>query len=195
MKVKKEIYVCPKCAREHEGLMVMSFNSGIKPMAESAKQISQQKITKCGKCGVELLTEADYIKELKKHADAGEKKAQHNLGYRYFKGNGLKQDYNEAVKWLTKSAEQGLAEAQSQLGFCYSMGHGVEQDHKKAFELYLKSAEQGLAVAQYNISKSYYEGNGTDKNPEKALEWLKKSAEQGYEKAAEQLKKHKDHFG
>jgi len=59
MKVKKEIYICPKCGKPHENLAVLSYNSGIKPMAESAQKISQEKITKCEHCKTEL--------QLKKH--------------------------------------------------------------------------------------------------------------------------------
>lgn len=54
MKVKKETLICPKCGKEYENLAVISYSSGIKPMAESAQKIAQQQITKCD-CGEKLV--------------------------------------------------------------------------------------------------------------------------------------------
>lgn len=53
MKVKKEILVCPKCKREYENFAVMSYNSGIKPMAESARRIAQANEVGCPVCQIE----------------------------------------------------------------------------------------------------------------------------------------------
>ena len=38
------------------------------------------------------------------------------MGVMYGKGQGVEQDFKEAVKWLQKAAEQGLVEAQRVLG-------------------------------------------------------------------------------
>jgi len=38
------------------------------------------------------------------------------LGLIYSKGQGVPQDYKEAVKWYRLSAEQGVAQAQYNLG-------------------------------------------------------------------------------
>ena len=45
-------------------------------------------------------------------ADDGQDSAeeQYHLGNRYFTGQGVKQDYREAVYWYTKAAEQGFSE-------------------------------------------------------------------------------------
>ena len=40
----------------------------------------------------------------------------------YAKGEGVSQDYKEAVKWFRMSAEQGHAAAQSNLGTMYGTG-------------------------------------------------------------------------
>jgi len=45
-----------------------------------------------------------YSLELVKNAESGDAKAQFDLGACYFKGDGVTQDYKEAVKWYTKSA-------------------------------------------------------------------------------------------
>ena len=56
----------------------------------------------------------DYSADLVK-AQAGDPMGQYNLGWCYYYGNGVNQDYKEAVKWWTKSAEQGHAAAKEAL--------------------------------------------------------------------------------
>ena len=48
-------------------------------------------------------------------AEQGNAEAQYNLGYCYVFGEGVDQDYAEAVKWYRKAAEQGHAKAQKAL--------------------------------------------------------------------------------
>ena len=71
--------------------------------------------------------------------------SQYRLGFKYYIGKGVEQDYAKAFEWYLKSATQGNAEAQNNLGELYDKGKGVEQDSAKAFEWYLKAAEQGDA--------------------------------------------------
>jgi len=85
---------------------------------------------------------ATFLLELEKKAEAGDPYAQFNLGNAYYKGNGVPQDYKEAVKWYTKSAEQGFADAQCNLASCYQKGEGVSQDIEEAVKWWKKAAEQ-----------------------------------------------------
>ena len=85
---------------------------------------------------------ATFLLELEKKAEAGDPYAQFNLGNAYYKGNGVPQDYKEAVKWYTKSAEQGFADAQCNLASCYHKGEGVSQDIEEAVKWWKKAAEQ-----------------------------------------------------
>jgi len=55
--------------------------------------------------------------------------AQTLLGSLYDDGQGVAQDYQEAVKWYRLAAMQGNALAQSNLGMMYSNGQGVAQDY------------------------------------------------------------------
>lgn len=73
------------------------------------------------------------------------------IGWMYDTGNGVSQDYAEAVKWYRKAAEQGNADAQNKLGFMYDNGYGVSEDKAKAVEWYRKAAEQGLEKAINNL--------------------------------------------
>ena len=83
-----------------------------------------------------------------KAAGQGSASAQFNLGVIYYQGQGVPQDYKEAVKWFTKAAEQGAASAQFRLGFMYLEGKGVLEDYKEAMKWFTKAAEQGNADAQ-----------------------------------------------
>jgi TPR repeat protein len=58
--------------------------------------------------------------------------AQSNLGVKYHKGEGVKQDYFEAVKWYKTATEQGDPRAQFNLGYMYGNGQGVKQDKFEA---------------------------------------------------------------
>ena len=46
-------------------------------------------------------------------------------------GQGVPQDYEEAIKWYRLAAEQGYASAQYNLGVMYDNGDGVPQDYAK----------------------------------------------------------------
>ncbi|WP_304666925.1 tetratricopeptide repeat protein, partial [Neisseria bergeri] len=66
-------------------------------------------------------------------------------------GQGVRQDYAQAVQWYRKAAEQGYAGAQVNLGLMYEQGQGVRQDYAQAVQWYRKAAEQGYAGAQVNL--------------------------------------------
>ena len=48
-------------------------------------------------------------------AEQGQVNAQFNLGFCCCNGQGVSQDYTEAVKWYRKAVEQGHVKAQMQL--------------------------------------------------------------------------------
>jgi TPR repeat protein len=51
------------------------------------------------------------VKWFRKAAEQGHAPAQYNLGVCYYYGNGVPQNYREAVRWIRKAAEQGHADA------------------------------------------------------------------------------------
>jgi uncharacterized protein len=52
-------------------------------------------------------------------ADKGVAYAQYNLGVMYQNGQGVPQNYTEALKWFRLAANQGYGPAQSSLGFMF----------------------------------------------------------------------------
>ena len=78
-------------------------------------------------------------------ANQGDSDAQNNLGFLYAHGQGVPQDYKEAVQVLPPRGRQGNPNAQCNLGLLYNQGHGVAQDHKEAAKWYRLAAAQGNA--------------------------------------------------
>ena len=85
----------------------------------------------------------------------------YKTGLMYAKGDGVTQDYSEALKWFREAADQGNSDAQRQLGLMYYDGIGVSKDYGEAFKWLQKAASQGHANAQYHIGWMYRFGKGT----------------------------------
>jgi TPR repeat protein len=154
----------------------------------------------------------DYTKAIhwfSRSAEHGCAPSQCNLGYFYYKGEGVEQDYEQAVYWYRKSVEQEHSGSQNNLGLCYANGEGVEKNLSMAKKLLQQAAEQGLEEAKYNLNvletgegkfivaewfsdkiAQYYLGlgyfnknNNVEQDYTQRVYWYRKSAEQGYEKA------------
>ena len=114
-------------------------------------------------CGEEKSVEAEQAVEAEKtiqkraEADDIDAEAQYELAKKYESGEGVPQDYAEAVKWWRKAAEQGHAVAQT-LGDMYDIGLGVPKDYAEAAKWVRKAAEQGNADA-----KEWLEENAKEK--------------------------------
>ncbi len=79
---------------------------------------------------------ADEIAELRARAEQGNARAQFNLGNMYNGGDGVVQDYKQALFWYRKAADQGNARAQFNLGNMYNGGDGVVQNYVQAHKWY-----------------------------------------------------------
>jgi hypothetical protein len=77
-------------------------------------------------------SQAESIQSLRKAAERGDAPAQAQLGYMYYNGRGVPQDYAKAAKWFRRAAEQGYAPAQYNLGVTYRKGEGVPQNYIEA---------------------------------------------------------------
>ncbi|MGZ8907775.1 MAG: hypothetical protein ACXW1U_18885 [Methylobacter sp.] len=105
-----------------------------------------------------------------------------DLGWMYFDGCGVEEDYEQAVFWYRKAAEQGNTNAQYKLGNAYFHGwHGwVEQNDELAAFWFRKAAEQDNASAQHYLGCIYGSGEGVEQDSEQAAFWYRKAAEQGH---------------
>ena len=59
----------------------------------------------------------------------------------YYDGQGVIQDYAEALKWYKLAAAQGDAGAQNTIGSMYSKGDGVIQNYAEALKWYKLAAD------------------------------------------------------
>ncbi|MCM1212899.1 MAG: sel1 repeat family protein [Blautia sp.] len=115
------------------------------------------------------------------------RRAFRGIGYQYFLGTGVEQDYAKAMEWYEKAVEQGDTTAMTTIGSWYRDGAGVEQDSAKAMEWYEKAVEQGDTDAMSMIGLMYANGMGVGVDYVKAAEWLEKAANLGNAYAMENL--------
>jgi hypothetical protein len=101
----------------------------------------------------------------------------------YYRGDGVPQDYTEAVKWFRKAADRGLAKAQNMVGVCYTDGRGVSEDIAEAAKWYRRAAENGNADGQHNLGICYFKGWGVPLDYVQVAKWDRKAAEQGHRAA------------
>ena len=79
----------------------------------------------------------------------------------YYKGEGVQQDYKQALTWYEMAADSGDEDSQMVLGNAYNKGTGVPLSRGDAFKWYRKAAEQGNADAQFAIGVFYSQGIST----------------------------------
>ena len=94
-------------------------------------------------------------------------------------GDGIDQDYAEAVRWLARGADQGFARSVYTLGKMYTYGLGVTSDKEKAFGLFTRAAELGNPRAQYNLARAYRDGDGVAQDFTRAAQWYRNAAQAG----------------
>ena len=107
-------------------------------------------------------------------AEQGDVVAQFNLGILYDNGQGVPQDYAEAMKWYRKAAEQGNAAARFNLGAMYSNGQGVPQDYVHSHMWYNLAAAGGDAdaVKKRDTVSTYMTADQIAEAQRLASEWM-----------------------
>ena len=122
---------------------------------------------------------AAEVSRYQQRAEQGDAFAQYQLGRVYARGDGVPQDFQEALRWYRRAAEQGNRFAQYQLGRVYARGDGVPQDFQEALRWYRRAVEQGDAGAQNAIGRMYARGDGVPQDFHEALRWYQRAAAEG----------------
>jgi TPR repeat protein len=78
--------------------------------------------------------------------------AQFRTGYLYERGNGVVQDYKEAMRLYLLSAAQGNDVAEFRIGYLYEKGLGVVPDDAQAMQWYEKAAARGNQPAASRLA-------------------------------------------
>ena len=114
-----------------------------------------------------------------KLAQAGDAKAQYNLGVMTREGKGGPKSDADAFGWFRKSADQGKAAAAFMVGAMYDHGVGITKSSGEAVRWYRVAADGGDAAAQFALGQLYMTGEGVSKDATIAVSWWLKAAEQG----------------
>jgi putative methionine-R-sulfoxide reductase with GAF domain len=101
---------------------------------------------------VTSLADATDLGALRKLAEEGDPAAQFALGARYATGEGVSQNYSDAVRWFSKAGEQGHVVAQATLGAYYWAGRGVPQDLGKAYFWSILAQAGGDEASKYRVA-------------------------------------------
>ncbi len=111
-------------------------------------------------------------------ADAGDARYAALLGVKFFNGDRVKQNYEEAARWYTKAAQAGIAQAQFDLADCYLHGLGVPRSEREAIRWVRSAADLGFANAQANLGVWYMQGAHVKCDPEEGERLLRAAAAQ-----------------
>lgn len=103
----------------------------------------------------------------------GSVQAQYEMGYCYYYGHGVDQDYDEAFKNFMMAAEQGHVDAQYDVGSCYALGRGVNIDEDESLRYCHMAAIQGHTRALFQLANMYFEGYEIEKNLTESLKCYK----------------------
>ena len=123
-------------------------NSGIEPLRKAANlgyapaEFYLAKLYEDGQSGLTKdLTEARRWTQ--RAAEAGDRKAMHNLALYYFEGTGGPKNLTQAAQWFRRAADLGLVDSQYNLGRLYEEGFGVGQNPAEAYKWYQIAAHSG----------------------------------------------------
>ncbi|WP_409523889.1 tetratricopeptide repeat protein [Nitrincola sp. MINF-07-Sa-05] len=109
--------------------------------------------------------------------------ARYVLGQLFANGQGVMQDYAEALTWFQRAANDGHAGSQAALGIMFLKGEGVAANPLTARQWLLKAARQNDGRAQYYLGEMSEMGVLAERDPMQALAWYDLSNRNGYRDA------------
>ncbi|WP_447985014.1 tetratricopeptide repeat protein [Nitrospira sp. Nam74] len=113
-------------------------------------------------------------------AEHGEARAQFKLAACYERGQGVLQDYAEAIRWYRRAAAQGYQAAMWHLWDMYRRNRGIPFERQAAHLWLREAAQEGDAVAQYFLAEASMNGKYQSRDLVKAYMWLILSARQSF---------------
>jgi GAF domain/Sel1 repeat len=117
-------------------------------------------------------------------ANTGAVTAQYEMGLRYADGEGVLQNYHDAMTWFAKASDAGNAKAQWKLALGYLKGIGVPRDVRQAVVWLKRAANNGDTRAQRALSEMYLSGHDVPRDYVRAYTWANIAAElEGNDKA------------
>jgi TPR repeat protein len=106
----------------------------------------------------------------------------------YDAGDGVKQDFTEAMRWYKLAAENGYAFAMYAIGDLYLAGEGVPEDAKTAAEWYQKASDNGEPNGHWALALRYLYGDGVTRDTTYAAELAYLALTNGLQVALDEFK-------
>ncbi len=119
------------------------------------------------------------IKELQAAANAGNPRAQEQLGERLLRGEDIAQDKPAGRALLEKAARAGEPTAAFRVAMILDDGDGVPQDRLRALDYFKSAAAGGVNEAFYNVGAAYVSARGVKRDYVEGLAWLILSTKHG----------------
>jgi hypothetical protein len=133
--------------------------------------------------GLEAFATADFATALelwRPLAEAGDPRAQTELGVMYGLGYGVERNDAIAALWFRLAAIQGYPRAQNNLGRLYRLGLGVKQDPEAGARWIKRAARAGEVRAQGTLGALYARGEGVPRDLLRAYFWWSVAARHGH---------------
>jgi uncharacterized protein len=130
---------------------------------------------------------ASALPLLRALAEQDNPEAEYDLGQMYMNGQGVPQNYTEAVKWWRKAAEHGVTSAEYNLGLAYEQGKGAPNDDIEALKWFGLAASLGNAKAQFALGAMFFDKKPGGPDYKHAMEWFRRAADQGLTAAQTEL--------
>lgn len=133
------------------------------------------------------------LDELRQGVERGDSEAMKNLGVRYHTGDGVPQDYREAMRLYLAASDKGDKAAPAIIGLMYEDGLGVERDYEQAMRWCKLGHRRGSAVAPSRIGTLYQYGYGVKIDYAEAMRWYRIAERRGLAEAANNIGNLYDH--
>jgi uncharacterized protein len=100
-------------------------------------------------------------------------------GRMYAKGEGVTQNFTQAVSFLQRACDAGEPRGCSSLGTSYARGDGVAQDLARAAALYSRACDAGEAHGCAGLGIFYQNGTAVSRDPTRAIPLLTRACNAG----------------
>lgn len=124
----------------------------------------------------------EIIRHTRTAAEAGDAQAQYDYAVMLYRGEGMKQNFDEAIKWFEKAANGGVPEAKYNLGLLLLTGHRIKQNVEKSLVLLNEAASLGVAQAAERLGRTYSISStvpGVSTSARRSREYYKMAADLG----------------
>lgn len=144
------------CAPSERMVMVCDPECSLRPISQVNQELR------------EIFEDDGRMEELEAVA-AQDPRAAHDLALRYFRGDGVPRNNNQAVSWMRAAAEQGDLKAQKALGHLYMTGlEGIGRDPSEAHAWLLLAVSRGDSESQQLLT----EAEAAKRSNEAEFQWL-----------------------